>query len=235
MIPNFYCFSIKHQVYGSRRKLVIQFNQKRTRITSYIDKLLRTILLALNHEMTGEKIKKELYHAIREIGKQKIQKDITSSIQSSQKYIDLLMNKCIGNLISAELSSDHDRVIGTLSEALLHFMLTISTLPSERKIRINSELVIDVVIPNLRILKINPSKSIIVQFIKEGQELEKISKLQFIQPNSKNIWVVFHKPLTVARFKTYSIFPDSFSNIIVDIHNFLKHSGDKSLRFVYTK
>ena len=185
--------------------------------------------------MTGEKIKKELYHAIREIGEQKIQKDITSSIQSSQKYIDLLMNKCIGNLISAKRSSDHDRVIGTLSEAVLHFMLTISTLPSERKIRLNGELGIDVVIPNLRILKINPSKSIIVQFIKEGQELEKISKLQFIQPDSENIWVVFHKPFTIAKYKTYSIFPDNFSNIIVDIHNFLKKSGDKSLRFVYTK
>ena len=185
--------------------------------------------------MTGEKIKKELYRAIREIGKQKIQKDITSSIQSSQKYIDLLMNKCIGRLVSSELSPDHDRVIGTLSEALLHFMLTISTLPSERKIRLNSELVIDVVIPSLRILKTNPSKSIIVQFIKEGQELNKVSKLQFIQPNSENIWVVFHKPFTVAKYKTYNIFPDNFSNILVDIHNFLKKSGDKSLRFVYTK
>ena len=173
--------------------------------------------------------------AISEIGKQKIQKDITSSIQSSQKYINLFMNKCIGRLIPAEVSSDHDKVIGILSEAVLHFMLTISTLPSGRKTRLNGELVIDVVIPNLRILKINPSKSIIVQFIKEGQELEKISKLQFIQPNSKNIWVVFHKPLTITKYKTYSIFPDSFSNIIVDIHNFLKHTGDKSLRFVYTK
>jgi len=185
--------------------------------------------------MVGEKIKKELYHAIREIGKQKIQKDITSSIQFSQKYIDLIMNKCIGRLVSSELNSDHDRVIGTLSEALLHFMLTISTLPSERKIRINSELVIDVVIPSLRILKTNPSKSIIVQFIKEREELNKVSKLQFIQPNSENIWVVSQKPFTVAKYKTYSIFPDNFSNIIVDIHNFLKKSGDKSLRFVYTK
>jgi len=191
--------------------------------------------LLLNHEMIGEKIKKELYCAISEIGKQKIQKDITSSIQSSQKYINLLMNKCIGRLIPAEVSSDHDKVIGTLGEAVLHFMLTISTLPSERKIRLNGELVIDVVIPNLRIFKINPSKSIIVQFIKEGQDLNKVSKLQFIEPNSENIWVVSHKPLTAAKYKTYSIFPDSFSNIIVDIHNFLKQSGDKSLRFVHTK
>jgi hypothetical protein len=131
--------------------------------------------LSLNHEMIGEKIKKGLYCAISEIGKQKIQKDITSSIQSSQKYINLLMNKCIGRLIPAEVSSDHDKVIGILSEAVLHFMLTISTLPSERKTRLNGELVIDVVIPNLRILKINPSKSIIVQFIKEAQDFNKVS------------------------------------------------------------
>ena len=186
--------------------------------------------------MTDEKIKKELYCAVEEIGKQKIQKDITSSIQSSQKYIDLLMSKCIDRLISAERSSDYDRVIGILSEAVLHFMLTISTLPSERKMRLNSELVIDVVIPNLRILKINPSRSIIVQFIKEEKDLNKVSKLHFIQPTSENIWLVLRKPLTtVAKYKTYSIFPDSYSNIIVDIHSFLKHSGDKSLRFVYTK
>jgi hypothetical protein len=185
--------------------------------------------------MIGEKIKKELYCAISEIGKQKIQKDITSSIQSSQKYINLLMNKCIGRLIPAEVSSDHDEVIGILSEAVLHFMLTISTLPSERKTRLNGELVIDVVIPNLRILKINPSKSIIVQFIKEGQDLNKVSKLQLMLPNNENIWLVFNKQLTVTKYKTYSIFPDSFSNIIVDIHNFLKQSGDKSLRFVDTK
>jgi hypothetical protein len=189
----------------------------------------------LNHELTGEKIKKELYYVVREIGKEKIQKDITSCIQSSREYIDLLMNKSIDRLIATDQSLDYDRVIGTLSEALLHFMLTISTLPSERKIRLSSELVIDVVIPNLRNLKINPSKSIIVQFIKEGPELDKVSKLQFIQPNRENIWVVTHKPLTVKEYKTYSIFPDSYSNIIVDIHNFLKQSGDKSLRVVYTK
>ena len=103
----------------------------------------------MKHELGGEKIKKELYYAVREIGEEKIQKDITSRIQSSREYIDVLMNKSIDRLIATDQSLDYDRVIGTLSEALLHFMLTISTLPSERKIRLNSELVIDVVIAPL--------------------------------------------------------------------------------------
>ena len=145
------------------------------------------------------------------------------------------MNKCVARLIPSELSSDHDRVIGALSEALLHFMLTISTLPSERKIRLNNELVIDVVIPNLRNLKTNPSKSIIVQFIKQGPELNNVSKLQFIQPNHENIWIVSYRPLSDVKYKTYSIFPDSYSNIIIDIHKFLKQTGDNSLRFIPLK
>ncbi|HXV88242.1 MAG TPA: hypothetical protein VD710_04005 [Nitrososphaeraceae archaeon] len=200
-------------------------------MTSYIGKLNR-LYLPLEHELAGEKIKKELYYAVKEIGKEKIQKDIISCIQSSREYIDLLMNKSIDRLMATDQSLDYDRLIGTLSEALLHFMLTISTLPSERKIRLNSELVIDVVIPNLRILKTNPSKSIIVQFIKEGSEINNVSKLQFIQPNPENIWIVSYKPLSDAKYKTYSILPDSYSNIIIDIHKFLKQTGDKSLRFI---
>ena len=189
----------------------------------------------MKHELAGEKIKKELYHAVREIGKEKIQKDITSSIQSSREYIDLLMNKSIDRLIATDQSLDYDRVIGTLSESLLHFMLTISTLPLERKIRLNNELVIDVVIPNLRNLKTNPSKSIIVQFIKQEPESNKVSKFQFIQPIHENIWIVSYKPLSIVKYKTYSILPDSYSNIIIDIHKFLKQTGDKSLRFIPLK
>ena len=189
----------------------------------------------MEHELAGEKIKKELYYAVREIGKEKIQKDITSRIQSSREYIDLLMTKSIDRLTATDQGLDYDRLIGTLSEALLHFMLTISTLPSERKIRLKSELVIDVVIPNLRNLKTNPSKSIIVQFIKEDPELNNVSKLQSIQPNPDNIWIVSYKPLSDVKYKTYSILPDSYSNIIIDIHKFLKKTGDKSLRFIPSK
>jgi hypothetical protein len=84
-------------------------------------------------------------------------------------------------------------------------------------------------------LKTNPSKSIIVQFIKEGPELNNVSKLQFIQPNPENIWIVSYKPLSDVKYKTYSILSDSYSNIIIDIHKFLKQTGDKSLRFIPSK
>lgn len=181
------------------------------------------------------KIKEELYCAINEMEKQKIQKDVTSNIHSSQKYVNLIMNRCIKRLIPGKVSTDHDKIIVTLGEAIIHFMLTICTLPSERKMGLDGKLVIDIIVPNLRKLKINPSKSIIIQFIKERHDLNKISHLHSIQPNNENIWLVLHKPLKTTIYKTYNISPDSFSKIIIDIHNFLEQSGDKSLRMFYTK
>jgi hypothetical protein len=63
----------------------------------------------------------------------------------------------------------HEKVVTTLSEALLHFMLIICTLPSERRIRLD-DLVLDIVVPNLHKLKTKPEKSIIVQFINGSHE-----------------------------------------------------------------
>jgi hypothetical protein len=95
--------------------------------------------------LDGDEIKQTLYSVIEdEVGKEKIQTEITSDIKLSQTYIELIMSKCIAKLDS-ELNDDDDVddyfyaiFVATLSEALLHFMLTICTLPSERKIAIKN-------------------------------------------------------------------------------------------------
>ena len=184
--------------------------------------------------LAGEEIKQILYSIIEEIGKEKIQSDITSSIESSQKYIDIIMGKSITN-ISSESNDGCDEAIAILSEALLHFMLTICTLPSERKIQVTKDLVLDVIIPSLQSLKTKPDKSIIVQIIKEKEvDLNKIPQLEFLQPNEENIWLISAKPLSApTKYKTYGVFSEihNYSNIIIDINNFLKETGDKSFRF----
>jgi hypothetical protein len=49
------------------------------------------------------------------------------------------MSKCIAKLDSESNDDDfYATIVTTLSEALLHFMLTICTLPSERKIPIKN-------------------------------------------------------------------------------------------------
>ena len=194
--------------------------------------------------LAAEGIKQILYSVIDDIGKEKIQTEITSDIKSSQKYIDIIMSKCIRKL-HYESNDDMDddyyfygRIVATLSEALLHFMLTICTLPSERKIAIKNDLHLDLVIPSLQSLKTKPEKSIIVQIIKEKLELNTIPQLEFLQPNHKNIWLIFGRPLSTTKYTTYYVLPNAgpynnYSNIIIDIDNFLRETGDKSFRFIH--
>jgi len=189
----------------------------------------------------GERIKQILYSEIENIGKEKIQAKINSSIESSQKYIDKIMSKCITKLTYESNDDDDDdfnKAIVTLCEVLLHFMLTICTLPSERKIRVKNDLILDVIVPNLQSLKIKPDKSIIIQVIKDKMmDLNKTSQLEFLQPNHENIWLISAKPLSATKYTIYTVFPNSglhnYSNIIIDIDNFLKETGDKSFRFIH--
>jgi hypothetical protein len=189
----------------------------------------------------GEKIKQILYSEIENIGKEKIQAKINSSIKSSQKYIDKIMSECITKLTYESNDDDDDDyniTIATLCEVLLHFMLTICTLPSERKVQVKNDLILDVIIPNLQSLKIKPDKSIIIQVIKDKMmDLNKISELESLQPNHENIWLISATPLSATRYTTYTVFPNSglhnYSNIIIDIDNFLKETEDKSFRFIH--
>src|SRR5215213_1318120 len=187
----------------------------------------------------GERIKQILYSEIENIGKEKIQAKINSSIESSQKYIDKIMSKCIRKLTYESNDDDDDdfnKAIVTLCEVLLHFMLTICTLPSERKIRVKNDLILDVIIPNLQSLKIKPDKAIIIQIIKDKIDLNITSQLEFLQPNNENIWLISAKPLLRTKYTTYSVFPNTgspnFSDIIIHIDNFLKEIRDKSFRFI---
>jgi hypothetical protein len=192
--------------------------------------------------LDGDQIKQTLYSVIEdEAGKEKIQTEITSDIKLSRKYIELIMSKCIAKLHS-ELDDDDDyfyaTIVAALSEALLHFMLTICTLPSERKIATKNDLALDVIIPSLQSLKIKPEKSIIVQFIKGKMVVNKVSELEALQPHHKNIWLISTKPLSTTKYTTYYVLPNAgldnkYSNIIIDIDNFLRETGDKSFRLVH--
>jgi hypothetical protein len=186
-----------------------------------------------------EKIKQILYSEIENIGKEKIQAKINSSIESSQKYIDKIMSECITKLTyESNDNDDYNITIATLCEVLLHFMLTICTLPSERKVQVKNDLILDLIIPNLQSLKIKPDKSIIIQVIKDKRmDLNKTSQLEFLQPNHENIWLISANPLSATKYTTYTVLPNSglhnYSNIIIDIDNFLKETGDKSFRFIH--
>ena len=185
----------------------------------------------------GEKVKQILYSVIEETGKENIQMNISSNIESSQKHIDNIMGQCITKLTYELDDNDHDIIIATLGEALLHFMLTISTLPSERKVEIKNDLALDIVIPSLPSLLRDPNKSIIIQIIKDkNTDLNKVEHLEFVQPNAQNIWLISTRPLSIINYTEYNIFANhrshKYSNVITNIDKFLKSMKDKSFRFI---
>lgn len=189
--------------------------------------------------LSSDEVKNTLYSTIDSIGKVRIRSDITSNINFSEKYINLIMADCITKINVESNASNKDETIAVLSEALLHFMLTVCTLPSERKMQVKDNLILDVVIPNLQRLYKTPDKSIIIEIIRNKVDLDKIPQLELLQRNYKNIWLLSVIPFSTTRYKIYGLYPNtrifdnSFSTIVTDINKFLRETGDKSLRFIH--
>ena len=180
-----------------------------------------------------------LYSVIEEIGKQNIQKDLVSSdLQASRKYIRIILDTCLLRLRNISKIEITDDMILDLCEALLHFMLTASTLPSARKIEVDRKIRIDLVIPNVQCLVKTPQKAVVIAIVREPENIESISQLESVQPNINNIWLISARPLRIPDLRNYSVFhmglSKRFCDIIIDIEKFLRKSGDKSMRFVHS-
>ena len=122
-------------------------------------------------------------------------------------------------------------------------MLTTRTLPSVRKVRYD-EINLDIVIPNLHVLRSIPEKAIIIQIVKDsrGISIDEQKEIATIQPNVNNIWVVTKDP-TSGDYVNYSAQCENisstsfqqrnFHDIIIDIDAFLEKMNDRSFRFIH--
>jgi hypothetical protein len=174
-------------------------------------------------------IKYILYSTIDKIGKEKIRMEVISEIEMSERYCNEILEEC-KNSMGDEID---DESFGNLCEALLHFMLTASLLPSQRKISWKGS-GLDVVIPSLKMLGKSPEKALVIQIIKRNDELTKIKHAESVQPHDENIWIVSARRLQVDH-KNYYIgsreFP--YSRIILDINAFLVGKGDHGLKLLH--
>jgi hypothetical protein len=185
-----------------------------------------------------EDIGNTLYSIIGEIGKEKIQSDITLDIELSKQYIQMILAQ-----YNKRVDVANDGSIGTLCEALLHFMLTACTLPSVRKVTIDN-INLDIIVPNLHTLSNFPDKAIVIQIPKDAKSVTKYEQnnLRKIQPNIKNLWIVTKEPL-FGDYINYSIESANnretssvirnFGDIIVDIDTFLEQTKDRTIRFFH--
>ena len=58
------------------------------------------------------------------------------------------------------------------------------------------EIEIDLVIPDIKTFLKDPEKAIIIKFDKDSSTLEYINRLNVIQPNTANIWIVSSTPVS---------------------------------------
>src|SRR5437870_11849113 len=81
---------------------------------------------------------------------------VASDVDVCKKYCSEILRKCKRKLGTEA----NDETLAILCEALLHFMLTASLLPSERKVSMHGA-DLDVAIPSTRILSKRPDKSLV--------------------------------------------------------------------------
>jgi hypothetical protein len=173
-------------------------------------------------------VKGALYSAINEIGREKIRTDVTADIKMSEKYCKDIVDKC-----SSKLGSEaNNEMLATLCEALLHFMLTASLLPSERKVNVHGA-DLDVVIPSTRVLEKNPDRALVIQVIRDDFAA-KVKHVEFVQPHSENVWFVSAKPLQTD-YRNYHLGSGNFqyAKIISDISSFLQEKGERGLKLLH--
>jgi hypothetical protein len=177
----------------------------------------------------GADVKEVLYNTLDEIGKEKIRIEVINEIGISESRCNEIIEECKRKM-GTELN---DESLVNLCEALIHFLLTASMLPSDRKINWKGA-ELDLVIPSLKMLNKSPDKTLVIQMIKGESEVRKLGYAKSVQPFDDNIWMVSAKHID-TNYKNYYVGSRSFpfSRILLDINTFLVHKGDRGLKLLH--
>jgi hypothetical protein len=148
------------------------------------------------------------------------------------EIIDNVLENCYDKVISM---GKKEESLGILATGLLHYLLTNALVSSQRKIEYDG-IHIDIIIPNLKTLKIDPRKTLIIcipKTIDKNVIEQELNQLQKIQPIKDNIWLVVTKKLDFQN-KTYIIEKKnaSFSKIIYDIAEFVNVQGQSKFKIL---
>ena len=158
-------------------------------------------------------IKNDLYAVLNDFGKESLQIEFQSNINSSVPKIKEILSKTIAMIDEKKDKqmnnnynyNDSEKPLSLLCEAFLHYLLTTTSLPSQRKIMLK-DVEIDLVIPDLKSLYKDPKKSLIIKFDKDSKTLNYINRLQNNIPIYKeNIWLVSSTPLYI-NYRNYVIY-----------------------------
>jgi len=174
-------------------------------------------------------LKDVLYQAISDYREQRILSDIVQG--DSPMAISTIYDHCIPELDRFE--GNKYEIRASFAEGLIHYMMTIALIPSQRKTYFHS-VEIDVAIPDTKTLASSPEDAVIISFPKTREVdaiKEYVNKLKKIQPNSENIWIVLDKQESIDA-KVYALDKNEFTfeNIINDLISFSSNRKQSKLK-----
>ncbi len=147
------------------------------------------------------------------------------------EVIDKILDECY---YKVSLMDNKEENLGVLATGILHYMLTNAMLASQRKVE-HKGIEVDIVIPDIKTLEQDPKKTLVI-FIPKTKDkkriIEKLNKLNAIQPENQNIWLVLTQDLGFEN-KTFVIQKDSsFSNIVFEIAQFVNVQGENKFKIL---
>ena len=175
-------------------------------------------------------IKEILYNSIRNYQEHKIISDIVQG--DSPQTISTLCNECMPILEKIEGGKSEKTI--SFAEGLVHYLLTIALIPSQRKITFAS-VDVDVVIPDISTLSSMPENALVISFPKTNDPValkKRVIELTKIQPHKENMWFVLENelPLEVKTYKVDNSEKEPFMNIINDIIWFTSNRKQSKLK-----
>ena len=153
-----------------------------------------------------------------------------------EKKFDEIIHEITTNCYDKVISmGEKDESVGILATGLLHYLLTNALITSQRKIEYDGN-ELDIVVPDVKTLEKDPKKTLLICIPKSSDITiidEKISKLEKIQSEKENIWLVLSKDVP-TRKKSFILSKDNntFSKIIFEIAQFSNVHGTSKFKIL---
>jgi len=146
--------------------------------------------------------------------------------------IDEIIENCYEKIIVME---EKNESVGILATGILHYLLTNALIISQRKVEYLGE-ELDIVIPDIKTLKKDQKKTLLICILKTSdinKINKKIQKLEKIQSEKENIWLVLpEKTPTEKKSFVLSKENNSFSKIIFEIAKFSNVGGSNKFKIL---
>lgn len=200
-------------------------------------------MMANSSGTDGVDAKALLYSVIERLGRNELRRGLA---RDSRSVISTVMHSCMKELPIKDGDKDNKyAILLRLVTALMHYLLTECMIQSERKIQLDDDLMLDLVIPSMRALRSNPDNTLII-LIARGDEMyalnQRLGRVYALNPRV-NVWTIIVGDADASRVSNTRIYMmDEYadpqrsiiplSSIIEDIRGFMNSRGIRPFNIV---